>query len=413
MKKAGRIAAALLLVCALFAGCGQTQEDPGAGQDVLSEQMFGTEAAQEQQPESDAPQGYIRAVWVSYLDLAGVITADASTYSANLTAMFDNLERIRTTDVYFQVRAFGESLFESEVLGTANTRYAQYSGAVDYLGLALEEAHARGMRLHAWFNPYRLGAAGSAYCAPLVESLTALDADAVVEYEGNWWLNPASAPVKALNTDYAAEILAKYSVDGLHFDDYFYPTTDEGFDAAAYAEYLQNGGAEGLAAWRRGNVSELVANLYAKTKELAPNAVLGVSPDASIDRDMTRHYADVQLWCTTEGYIDYVCPQVYFGYENGTMPFLATVTQWSQLCTAVDLIAGLSFYKVGAYDTYAGSGANEWLTNTDIISRQYLDTLKIENCAGVALYRYDSMFNPASEVAAFASVELYNLEMVS
>ncbi len=411
MKKRWMRGLTALLACILLVGCmPEPAEDPGGGQDPLSAQTFSAGGAQEPAQQED---NAVRAVWVSYLDLADVIVADEADYRSRLDALFENLARIRTTDVYFQVRAFGESLFESEVLGTRNERYAQYSAAVDYLGLALEQAHSRGLRLHAWLNPYRLGAVGSGYCAALVETLCAQDPYAVREYEGNWWLNPASACVKALNTDYAAEILQKYEVDGLHLDDYFYPTTDESFDGESYAAYLEQGGSLELAEWRCGNVSELIANLYGKLRELAPGALLGVSPDASIDRDMNRHYADVQLWCTSEGYIDYICPQIYFGYDNATMPFLFTLRQWSQLCTAVDLIAGLSFYKVGAYDTYAGSGANEWLTNTDLISRQYLDAIALENCRGAAFYRYGSMFAPTDEAAAFASVELYNLELVS
>src|SRR5699024_8896237 len=113
------------------------------------------------------------------------------------------------------------------------------------------------------------------------------------------------------------------------------------------------------------NVLDFVGAVYAKVKEVRPQAVFGISPDASIDRDVTRHYIDVRKICAEEGYVDYICPQIYFGYENETMPYLQTLTEWSMLCTSCDLIAGLSFYKSGTVDEYAGSGQNEWLENSD------------------------------------------------
>ncbi len=400
----------VVLALSLLTGCGLTEspaKSEGPAQDNLSEQIFEPAALPAQ-----APDDYIRAVWVSYLDLYDIISDDQQQYTQKLEEMLGNLESIHTTDIFFQVRAFGESLYNSQIFTLPNRLFASYDPEIDYLGIAVQKAHERGMRIHAWINPYRLGSVSDEDTAAFCEPINQQSPGAITEVDGRMWIDPSNAEMQSKNIDYISELMSAYEFDGLHFDDYFYATDDTAFDEYAYTQYTEQGGELPLDQWRRQNVLDFVGAVYAKVKEVRPQAVFGISPDASIDRDVTRHYIDVRKICAEEGYVDYICPQIYFGYENETMPYLQTLTEWSMLCTSCDLIAGLSFYKSGTVDEYAGSGQNEWLENSDIISRQYLDSLTFTNCKGVALFRYNSIFNPASETMAFTQLELDNYKQV-
>lgn len=411
--KLNHLTALCLTLCLLLAGCGKeetAQAGDGSGEDALSRQVFAAKPLAEAQ--GKLPEGFRIAVWVSYLDLADVVDADGDAYQKKLEAMFDDLASIGTTDVFFQLRAFGESLTDSAVLGTRNGLYASFNASVDYAGLAVAAAHARNMRIHAWFNPYRLGGADNTGADALAARLAAQDPYAILTFEGNRYLNPTSAAVQALDTAYANELLDACAFDGVHFDDYFYPTDDAAFDADAYAAYTAAGGALALGDWRRAGVSALAAQVYAAVKAHGQDKEFGVSPDASVDRDENRHFADVRLWGSAQGYVDYLCPQIYFGYENQSMPFAQTLAAWSSLCTTCKLMAGLGFYKAGANDAYAGTGAAEWQNAGDIIAREMVDAGKVANCTGAALFRCDSIFHPNAEVQAVAALELYHLRQV-
>ena len=405
--KLKRFTVLIVVFSLLLSGCGRPddpRQDAGFGQDIFSDDML---------KNKDTARGdFRRAVWVSYLDIVPMMSPEKVTFENNIDSMLNNLATISVTDIFFQVRAFGDSIYPSAVYPSAAETLYNMSDSFDYLDIVLQKCRARGVRLHAWINPYRLhGSKGAVYQA-FVDSLDAQDYYAVVPTDTGRTLNPASGVAQKLVADGVKEILDNYDIDGIHLDDYFYPTTDEAFDTHYYAAYLSGGGTMELAEWRRNNVTTVIKQLFDAVKVKSAGIEFGIAPDASISRNMQQHYLDVELMCRNEGYLDYICPQVYFGYQNTNMPFLSTVTEWSEYTTECDIMVGLSFYKVGTADTNAGSGSGEWLNNSDIISRQYLDTLEITDCLGVAFYRYDSIFNPDSDVMSNAVSEYENLKNV-
>lgn len=394
-----------------------------SGEDSLSSSVLGEKVAEQtvnitpKEPATEVlaqnevkSEEFRRFIWISYLDLADIITSDKTEFIKNIDQMAQNLEKLKVTDVFLQVRQFGDAIYPSNYFVSAgNTVYSSYNNDIDYLQLILERLHKDGVRVHAWINPYRLKANGNEVITDFTAALTDKDVLSVVEYEDTLTLNPASEEVKKLVISGVEELLSGYDIDGIHFDDYFYPTTAEGYDENTYARFLENGGMMSLSDFRRDNVSRLVSDVYEKVKAKDESIEFGISPDASIERDFNSHYANVELWCNTKGYIDYICPQIYFGFENEYLPFSSTLNEWSSLCGSCDLIVGLSFYKTGGEDIYAGSGSGEWTKSFDIISRQYSECTEISNCKGAALYRYNSIFEPSEETASFASVEMYNL----
>ena len=419
------IAVAAVSVWLIVGSNDKTGQPQPKGEDSFSETVLGEREAEQTTPESteasgkgenenkpevNTQSGFRRFVWISYLDLTGVINEDKAVFLKNVETMADNLETLKTTDVFLQVRAFGDAIYPSKLFVSAGeTTYSSYSADIDYLKLIIERFHERGVRVHAWLNPYRLKVTDNDAVARFCEGLSAQDSLAVIEYENTLTLNPANDTAKKLILDGVKEILDGYEVDSVHFDDYFYPTSDTEYDAFTYAAFLEEGGMMALSDFRRDAVSRLVSDVYEAVKAKDKALKFGISPDASITRNFPSHYANVQLWCGTAGYVDYICPQIYFGFENEFLPFSATLNEWAGICGECDLIAGLSFYKAGSEDIYAGSGAEEWTKSFDIIARQYSESAGNNICKGIALYRYDSIFKPAEETASYASVELYNL----
>ena len=205
-----------------------------------------------------------------------------------------------------------------------------------------------------------------------------------------------------------AELVQNYAVDGIHFDDYFYPTTDAALDAAQFAA----SGAGDLAAWRRQNVTALVKAAHDAVKAADATLRFGVSPQGNPDNDLGQQYSDVKAWLAAEGenaVVDYLCPQIYWGcgytLQSGSTRFAFEniVPEWLAMPRAAStaLYFGLGAYRIGEGD----GGANEdsrsqWCTGS-ALARQ-VERLHSLGAGGWALYRYDSLFRSAQPELADA-----------
>ena len=136
-----------------------------------------------------------------------------------------------------------------------------------------------------------------------------------------------------------------------------------------------------------------------KIKDSNKKIVFGISPAGNIDNTYKLMYADVYKWCSEDGYIDYICPQIYFGLEHETHDFISVYNTWSNIVTNenVKMTVGITLGKaIAGVDNYAGSGKNEWSENKDVIKRclEYLKTR--ENCSGIFVFCYQHMYDPIS-----------------
>ncbi|WP_217145372.1 glycoside hydrolase family 10 protein [Streptomyces sp. AC627_RSS907] len=294
----------------------------------------------------------------------------ASEQRAELVEYLDTAVRHRLNTVFFQVRPTADALWPS-----AHEPWSEYlSGSQgrdpgwDPLGTAVKEAHARGLELHAWFNPYRVATHDDP--SRLLPSHPARrHPEWVVPYGGKLYYDPGRPEVRAFVQDAMLDAVEKYAVDGVHFDDYFYPypVAGQSFDdGAAYRAH--GGGFSTRAAWRRHNIDLLVRETADRVKKIRPAAAFGVSPfgvwrNATTDErgSDTRAgvqtyddlHADTRKW-VREGWLDYIVPQLYWLAQplDQQVPanYAVLVDWWSRVVrgTGTELYIGEALYKVGA-----------------------------------------------------------------
>lgn len=403
---------------------GTSSEPETSGSVVQSSEpeSLSSSTAQPESSSSAAQSGgqEMRAVWFSYLDFASLLTGQSkSGFSANIGEAFDNVAGLGLNTVIVQVRPFGDALYPSEIFPWSHvvTGTEGKDPGFDPLEIMVEEAHSRGLKIEAWVNPYRVRI--SNIKAPLADENPAQQylntgSDMAVEFQGGIYYNPAREETVRRVVDGVREIVANYDVDGIHFDDYFYPNPDEDFDKKAYDQYKQEGGLSTLANWRRENVNELISRVYQAVKAEDPTVRFGVSPQGNFENNYDKQYIDVAKWLSEDGYVDYICPQIYFGFENSTYPFAATVERWNRQIKvqSVQLYVGLSPYKIGLEDQWAGDGRLEWQQDSDILARMVETARKAKCYGGFAMFRYDSIFYPAAGVKDQVENELKSLQDV-
>ena len=349
-----------------------------------------------------------KAVWISYIDLQPMLfekTGDE--FQKNISAAYSNIKGLGCNTVYVHVRSFGDAYYNSDLFPWTKAVNGQIESKPDFdpLEIMVSEAHKLGLSFHAWINPMRCETAenmeqiSDEYKIKQWYSDSEKYAEYIVksETDNHYWLNPAMEEVRELIADGAGEIVKKYNVDSIHIDDYFYPTTDPSFDSKIYS---QTGGTKELSEWRKEKVSEMVKGIYDSVKSVNSSVLFGVSPQGNMENNYEYMYADVKQWCGNEGYIDYIVPQIYFGYQNSAKPFESTVNEWSEAvsCKNVKLIIGLGAYKISQED--------EFIQDTGIIGEQIKTSRNLKNYGGFALYNYINLFNPEDKIAERTNAEL-------
>lgn len=351
-----------------------------------------------------------KAIWISQYDLNGIYTQDGtqrskSDYTKRIQEVLENVKGLGFNTVILQVRPNADSMYPSEYYPMSSYVVGKYGIEAEYdpVEIFVEEAHRRSLSVHAWINPLRamtdteILLVNENYLIRQWHDDPELNGTYLVLYKGRYYLNPAYEEVRKLIIDGATEVLTKYSFDGLHMDDYFYPTTDSTFDAAAYAAYIASGGKLDLSDFRREQINLLVAGLYTATKSVHPNLRYGISPAGSYDLAYAKQYADFYTWCGNEGYIDYICPQIYYGLEHQVYPFAEICEIFSDtiLVDSVDLIIGMTFGKAESQtDAWAGTGKNEWAEHKDVLKRSLEYTADLEHCTGIAVFCYQYFYHP-------------------
>jgi uncharacterized lipoprotein YddW (UPF0748 family) len=306
------------------------------------------------EPPPPAPREF-RGAWVATvanIDWPSKPGLSARTQRAEALVLLDRARAIGLNALILQVRPAGDALYPStlepwsEVLSGEQGRPPAQAGEAPFDPLAfwVQEAHRRGLELHAWFNPYR--ARHSAARSPLVAPHLAVRQPALAKRYGDMlWFDPGEPAAAAQTLAVVADVARRYDIDGVHIDDYFYPYpvalngVDQPFpDDESYARYRLADGPLSRDDWRRANVDSLVQALYRTVHEIKPWLRLGISP-FGIGRPDRRPpgitgfsqfdklYADVERWLE-QGWLDYLAPQLYWPIDRAGQEFAPLLDYW-------------------------------------------------------------------------------------
>lgn len=383
---------AVLILC----GCGKNGELR-----ILNKGVAGTAVTQSKDASSSvdpSSEKYMtlnfdeqKAVWISYIELADFLAdKNEEAFKTKFTKAMDNIKESGFNTVYVHVRAFSDAYYNSSYYPKA---FILSGTDIDPLEIMTQIAHDKDISFHAWINPFRCMSD---------DNMQVISSEYKVKewYDGGgniiktaddsslYWLNPSYDEVFDLICSGVEEIVENYDVDGIHFDDYFFPTTDESFDS----EEFKSSGETDLSEYRISRVNKMVSEVYSAIKNTNESVLFGLSPQGNIDNDYSSQYADVERWCKEEGYCDYITPQVYYGYES-TCPYAETIEKWNEMCSSqtVSLVIGLGEYKIISEE--------EFISTKGIIANMINDAKKLQNYSGIAIYNYKNLFDADEENA--------------
>lgn len=397
MKKVILIIFSLIFI---FCGC-SVSEQPGSG--------------------NNSDMDYVKSVWITYFELEQMTTSSetAQDFEKTIKSAFKLIKNIGLNTVTVQIRPCADAFYRSDYFPVSEYCFGVQGAELKYdpLQLMVETAHDLGLRIEAWINPYRVSQSNdiNTLCDSNQAKLWYSNEETknFVYISDKIYFNPARSEVTQLIVNGVKEIVSNYSVDGIHFDDYFYPTTLEDIDAAEYEEYVNAGGEMTLADWRRENVSTMVKSVYSAIKEINPEVQFGISPQSKVSTDYGTLYADVERWSSEEGFVDYICPQIYFGFYNEVQPFTRTAKEWNERVTAAKLYVGLPLYKAGQEDTFASAdedyAINEFIENSNIISRQIIYLQNLQNVSGYYIYSYSYLADGQTDAVKTEVENIKNL----
>ncbi len=313
------------------------------------------------QTEAKAGTLSTRGVWVScfeYEDL-GLQDKSVEVFQTNVNKLFAKIKASGCNTVYFHVRAYDDAIYPSSVTGWSK-KLTTSGEAPDYdpLKILVSSAHIHGLKFHAWLNPYR------------VTKKKVLD--------------PGKTSTTTRIVKQVREIVENYDVDGIHFDDYFYPTNEKKYNSVSKAT-------------RMANVNAMVRKVYKTIKEIDSSVKFGISPAGDISY-CEKIGADVKTWMSNSGYVDYIVPQIYWSNKyrmSGKIKKLYSqrLAKWRKLNKKdVPMYVGLALYKAG----YSVSGDLGWSrTNTNLANQ--VRKIKSGNTEGYVLFSATDLYRDTAK----------------
>ena len=365
-----------------------------------------TAATISQAQQSAKAQDDMRGVWITYMDLSMEYESDKSeaAFRKKFEGIAADCKKFGFNTLIVQVRPFCDAIYPSKLFPASHILSGEQGKSVGYdaLKIICEICKKLDLKIHAWVNPYRVTANETPEKLSEDNPYTKDKSLGIVKKSGII-LDPSNKKARKLITDGVREIVKNYPVDGVQFDDYFYPPETGESDSEQYAEYLKTakkGKAMGLMEWRRANVSLLIVETHIAVRESDPNAVFGISPQGNLGNN-AQLCADVVTWCETRGYADYICPQIYFSPDNPALNFEKALNDWTklELADGLKLYGGLAGYKAG---TDADEGT--WQNSDTILADEYNILKENNKVSGFMLYSYASLKEES------AQTELKNLK---
>ncbi|HEX2947590.1 MAG TPA: family 10 glycosylhydrolase [Clostridia bacterium] len=365
----------------------------------------------------------MRGLWVATVvnvDYPSKPTTDTDILKDEAIKILDTAKGAGLNAVFLQVRPTADAFYRSNYFPWSKyltgTQGMAPADGFDPLEFWIEEAHKRGIELHAWINPYRITKKSGYDSKPSVSSLPAnhparLHPDWVIKYsDGNLYFDPGIPEVRQLITNGVMEIVDRYDIDGIHFDDYFYPGRDFN-DSATFKKYGQ--GYDSVGNWRRANITALVSDVSNEIKASGKAVRFGISPfgiwsnrksnplgsDTNGAESYYDHYADTRSW-VKNGIIDYIAPQLYWNIGYTVADYSKLLTWWKDVVsdTPVDLYIGQAAYRENN-----PSQSSSWYGVSEL-ERQLLLNSEYPEVKGSLFYNYSALEDSPALVSMIKAV---------
>lgn len=374
----------------------------------------------------------MRGVWlatVSRLDWPPIASVNASSPAIRiaqqqdaLKGKLDKLKSLGINTVFFQVKPDGTALWPSKILPWSDmlTGNIGEEPGYDPLQFMLDEAHKRGMKVHAWFNPYRVSVNTKSATVTELNSTLSQNPASVFVLHRDWIrtagdrfvLDPGIPEARSWITSIVAEVVAHYPIDGVQFDDYFYAESSGSMlnDGETFKKYGQGFGSK--ADWRRHNTQLLIEQVSRTIKQLKPDVEFGVSP-AGVWRNRSHDaagsdtrgaaaydeaYADTRLW-VQQGLLDYIAPQIYWPFARDAARYDVLAKWWADVVkpTNTRLYIGVALYKVGE----PSKNEPDWTINGGVpeLKKQLDLNESMPQINGTILFRENYLNQPQTQEA--------------
>lgn len=352
-----------------------------------------------------AKEEYIKSVWLTYYEFEKLTNgSNENEFTTKIQSLVQEIKKMGFNTLTVQVRPCADAFYVSKYFPSSKYCFGVQGADMPYdpLKILCSVCKQESIKAEAWINPYRVSQDNK--IDDLADSNIAKKWHSSKKKKSYVYItksgihfNPAVDEVTKLIVNGVREIVKNYDIYAIHFDDYFYPDTDEKIDKEQYDKYKSKGGKLALSDWRRENVNKMIQAVYSAVKKENPNVKFGISPASNIKNDYSTLYADVEKWASEKGYTDYICPQIYFGFKNIYQPFMFTTKKWVGITTSAKLYIGLPLYKCGTADKYASpddkSIINEFKNNNNIIARQITYLSKIDEVQGFYIFSYSCLQN--------------------
>lgn len=365
-----------------------------------------------QDKNTNAQKEKVSGVWFSYSELDSMLLN--GDFKENFLNAIEKCSGFNITDVFIHIRPFCDSIYPSNFYPLRESVKDKEYDVLEYI---IDICHKKDIRVHAWINPYRVTSTTVNVTelpddCPAKIWLTDKESqnDTNVCLLDGIYLNPSSVGATRLITDGIREVVEKYDIDGLHFDDYFYPTESYDFDKISYEEYSNNAkNPMSHYDWRRANINAFISSVKNILDYQNKDIIFSISPSASIEKNYNSYYADIEFWLNNN-LVDWIIPQLYFGfsYPDKNFCFDELFESWENISAKSDakLIIGLASYKI---DIQNDIELEEW-SRGDLLKREI--EYAQNDADGFCFFSYTSLFgnseNQVKERENIGFTEFFN-----